>query len=223
MIGLLGGTFDPVHYAHLRCALEVQQTCGFDSVRFIPCRQPPHRAPPHADPRQRLAMLRLAIEGQHGFEIDERELHRDGPSYTVDTLQSLRKEVGAQPLCLLLGMDAFARLDSWHRWEELVDLAHIAVMHRPALGAEPSVTVRALMNERLTRDPGRLRHESAGSILLCAVTQIEISATRIRELIAGGMSARYLLPESVLDYVRRERLYLDPAREASGNAAGASA
>lgn len=223
MIGLLGGTFDPVHYAHLRCALEVQQTCEFDSVRFIPCHQPPHRTQPNANPRQRLAMLRLAIEGQHGFEIDERELHRDGPSYTVDTLQSLRKEVGAKPLCLMLGTDAFSRLDSWHRWEELVDLAHIAVMHRPALCAEPSAAVRALMNERQTRDHRRLRHESAGSILLCTVSQIEISATRIRELIAAGRSARYLLPDPVLDYIRRERLYLDADSDASRDAAGASA
>jgi nicotinate-nucleotide adenylyltransferase len=216
MIGLLGGTFDPVHYAHLRCALEVQQVCDFDSVRFIPCRRPPHRMPPHASPRQRLAMLKLALRGQPGFEIDERELHRDGPSYMVDTLLSLRSEVGARPLCLLIGMDAFAQLDSWHRWEELAGLAHFAVMRRPALSVEPSAAVRALMNERLTRDPQRLRHESAGSILLCTVTQIDISATRIRELVASGRSARYLLPDPVLDYIRRERLYLDIERGVAG-------
>ncbi len=209
MIGLLGGTFDPVHYAHLRCALEVQQACDLERIRFIPCRQPPHRAPPFASPSQRLAMLRLAVEGQAGFEIDERELLRDGPSYMVDTLRSLREEVGPRPLCLMMGMDAFAHLDTWHRWEELVDLAHIAVMRRPAPDAEPSAQVRALKDARLARDPQELRRASAGRIIECTVTQIDISATRIREHIAGGRGARYLLPDPVLDYIRRERLYLD--------------
>ncbi len=209
MIGLLGGTFDPVHYAHLRCALEVQQACDLDRVRLIPCRQPPHRGLPLASPAQRLAMLRLAVDGQPGFEIDERELHREGPSYMVDTLLSLRAEVGPRPLCLLMGMDAFALLDSWHRWEALFDLAHIVVMRRPALNVEPSPAVRAMMDSRRARNAQELRHESAGRVILCTVTQIDISATRIREYIAGGRSARFLLPDPVLDYIRRERLYLD--------------
>ncbi len=218
MIGLLGGTFDPVHYGHLRCALDVQQACELDEVRFIPCRQPPHRAAPLATPAQRLAMLKLAVEGQPGFGIDDRELRRAGPSYTVDTLRSLRDEAGARPLCLIVGMDAFARLDSWHRWEQLSELAHIAVMRRPASGPEPepSAVVAALLRERLARSPHELRRESAGRVILCAVTRLDISATRVRGLIASGRSARYLLPDAVLDYARRERLYLDAADDAVG-------
>lgn len=209
MIGLLGGTFDPVHYAHLRCALEVQQDCDLDQVRFIPCRQPPHRALPFASSGQRLAMLRLALNDQPDFRIDERELHRAGPSYMVDTLESLRAEAGSRPLCLLLGMDAFARLDSWHRWQELIELAHIIVMRRPVEVPAPHAVVRKLMDEHMTQDLQQMRHESAGHIFMSTVTQIEISASRIRELIALGRSPRFLLPEPVLDYIRSERLYLD--------------
>lgn len=218
MIGLLGGTFDPVHYGHLRCALDVQQVCELNQVRFIPCRQPPHRDPPLATPAQRLAMLALAVDGQPGFAVDDRELQRPGPSYTVDTLSSLRNEFGSRPLCLIVGMDAFTRLDTWHRWEELVGLAHIAVMRRPALGPEPepSAAVAAMLRERLARDSRELRRESAGRVIVCGVTRIDISATRIRGLIASGMSARYLLPDPVLDYARRERLYLDAAADAAG-------
>lgn len=218
MIGILGGTFDPVHFAHLRCALEVQQACDLDQVRFIPCRQPPHREAPGAAPEQRLAMLRLALAGQPGFVIDERELRRDGPSWTVDTLHSLRAEVGDRPLCLLIGMDAFAKLDTWHRWEALLDLAHLVVMGRPQAIAGPSAAVQALLERHEIPDPQLLRRASAGHIFRCAVTQIGISATGIRSLIARGRSPRYLLPEPVLDYIRRERLYLDTepvVREAS--------
>lgn len=215
MIGLLGGTFDPVHYAHLRCALDVQQACGMEEVRFLPCRQPPHRGAPLADPARRLAMLKLAVMDQPGFAIDERELHRPGPSYMIDTLHSLRAELGARPLCLIVGMDAFARLDGWRRWEELIDLAHIAVMRRPAPVPEPSPAVAALMRERLVRDPLALRRDPAGRVILCAVTQTDVSATRIRQLIAAGGSARYLLPDAVLDYIRRERLYLDAGVDAA--------
>jgi nicotinate-nucleotide adenylyltransferase len=217
MIGVLGGTFDPVHIAHLRCALEVQQSLRLSEVRLIPSRQPPHRDPPFATPDQRLAMLRLAAGDQAGFVIDERELRRDGPSYTIDTLRSLREEAGARPICLLLGNDAFAALHTWHRWEGLMDLAHLVVMHRP--GRERAFTreIQRLLDERLVADVARLRRDAAGSILMLPVTQLEISATRIRETIARGESARYLVPDRVLDFIQREGLYRSAGLRAAGS------
>jgi nicotinate-nucleotide adenylyltransferase len=218
MIGILGGTFDPVHHAHLRCALELQQALGLEQVRFVPCRVPPHRGTPFASAEQRLAMLELAIEGQPGFVADDRELRRDGPSYTVDTLLSFREEFGADlPLCLIVGMDAFLGLDSWNRWEQLTGLAHLVVMRRPGLDAAAAgPALEALLRERLVDDPQRLRAAPAGGILLWTVTQIEISGTRIRDLIARGRNVRYLLPDRVLDHIRRERLYLDARPGAGG-------
>lgn len=211
MIGILGGTFDPVHHAHLRCALELQQGLALDQLRFVPCRVPPHRGTPFASAEQRLAMLEIAIDGQAGFVADDRELRRDGPSYTVDTLLSLREEFGAnEPLCLIVGMDAFLGLDSWSRWQRLTELAHLVVMRRPGLDvAAAGPALEVLLRERLIDDPQRLRGAPAGSVLLWTVTQIEISGTRIRDLIARGRNVRYLLPDRVLDYIRRERLYLD--------------
>lgn len=210
VIGILGGTFDPVHHGHLRCALEVQQECGLEKVRFIPCGQPPHRRQPAADAARRLAMLEAATSDHPGFEIDTRELRRDGPSYTVDTLLSLRQELPDVSLCLLLGMDAFLGLPSWSRWERLIELAHLIVMCRP--GADPAsaaAPLRELLETRRVDEPRELRRRPAGLILLQPVTQLDISASRIRDSIARGRSVRYLLPDRVLDHIRRERLYLN--------------
>lgn len=213
MIGILGGTFDPVHIAHLRCGLEMREILRLAELRFLPCRQPPHRPAPAAEPEQRLAMLRLALEGQAGFAIDERELRRAGPSYMVDTLDSLRQELPGRPLCLIVGLDAFVQLHTWHRWERLIELAHLAVMTRPGLEAAPSGAVAALLERCRAEDAQALHAAPAGRILLCPVTRLEISATQIRALVAQGRSARYLLPEPVLDFIRREGLYR-PARAA---------
>jgi len=216
MIGVLGGTFDPVHLAHLRCGLELLEYLRLAELRFLPCRQPPHRPAPVAEPAQRLAMLRLALEGQAGFSIDERELRRTGPSYMVDTLESLRGELPAQPLCLIVGLDAFAQLHTWHRWERLIELAHIAIMTRPGLRAAPGGEVAARLERCRADDPQALHAAPAGRVHLCPVTGLEISATRIRALVAQGRSARYLVPERVLDYIRREGLYRSPRAMEAG-------
>jgi nicotinate-nucleotide adenylyltransferase len=206
-VGILGGTFDPVHYGHLRPALEVLENLGLAEIRFIPCRQPSHRGQPVASPAQRLALLQCAVAGQPGFVVDERELQRAGPSYMVDTLTSLRAERGTTPLCLLLGTDAFAQLTTWHRWQALADLAHLIVLQRPGSLPPTAPPLLEWLAQRQPHDPAALRTQPAGMILLHAVTQLDISATRIRALLAHGQSPRYLLPEAVCAAIHEQGLY----------------
>lgn len=207
-VGILGGTFDPVHFGHLRAALEMQEALGLAEVRLLPCGQPPHRVLPRACAADRLAMLELALAGQSALRVDRRELERSGPSYMVDTLTSLRAELGASPLCLLLGSDAFLGLPQWHRWQELLPLAHLVVLQRPGwrLDSVPTPLAEMLAAHRLTA-AAELRLRPAGGILLQPVTPLDISATAIRALIAAGRSPRYLLPDAVWDYIHRRGLY----------------
>jgi nicotinate-nucleotide adenylyltransferase len=211
MIGIYGGTFDPVHYGHLRSALEVKETLGLDEVRFLPCGVPPHRRSPEAPAHLRLRMLELALrDAEPGFRIDARELAREGPSYMMDTLISLRQEVGDRPLCLILGRDAFAGLPSWHRWRELIDQAHLIVMRRPdAAGPDSDEALAERVRGRRVDDAGALRSRPAGFVHDVEVTQLAIAATRIRQLIRAGDNPRYLLPDSVLDLIREQKLYGD--------------
>jgi nicotinate-nucleotide adenylyltransferase len=208
MLGIYGGTFDPIHCGHLRTALEVKQAVGLDELRLIPSREPPHRANPGATPKQRLALLREALQdAEPGFRIDTRELERPGPSYMVDTLASIRAEIGSEPLCLIVGLDAFQNLHRWHRWRDLFALAHVVVMRRP--GAEPvfAEELQALLAERATEDAHALRPQPCGAVHFVEVSQLDISATRIRADLAAGLSPRYLLPDAVLAMIRELRLY----------------
>lgn len=211
-LGLLGGTFNPVHYGHLRIAEELAEALDLDEVRLIPAALPPLRDRPSVSAEQRYRMVEQAIAGNPRLVADPREVHKTVPCYTVDTLAGLRAEEGPErPLLLLLGADAFARLPRWHRWTELFDYAHIAVAER---GGHPSIATmpldRALeraIAARRTADPVRLAAEPAGCVYLVPTTVLQISATRIRSLIRTGRSARYLLPDPVLDYIRTHRLY----------------
>jgi len=208
LIGILGGTFDPVHFGHLRPALEVMQGVGLDELRFIPLYRPVHREPPLASVELRLRMLRAAIQGQPGFVLDERELARRGDSYTVDTLHSLRAELGSErPLCLLVGGDGFSQFLSWRQPMEILALAHLIVMRRPGHGRLEDPRLRRLLERRQVDGPGPLRRRPAGSIHFQPVTQLEISSTQIRQLLGAGLSPRYLLPGAVLGIIRAENLY----------------
>ncbi len=208
MIGILGGTFDPIHYGHLRTALDVQQVLGLEQVRFIPLRRPPHREPPRLGAEQRAELVELAIADQPGFVLDRRELAREGISYTVDTLTSLRQELGeGLPICLLLGLDAFAGFRSWHRPERILELAHLVIMHRPDAVLPDEPYLRGLLAERRQDGPAALRASPAGDLHLVKVTQLEISATGIRGLLARGLSPRFLLPDPVLARIRAAGLY----------------
>lgn len=215
-IGILGGTFDPLHYGHLRLAQELAQGLALREVRFIPAGLPPHRAQPFASPPQRLEMVRLGIDSNPLFMLDEREIFKPTPSYTVETLLDLRRELGAaQPLCLFMGADAFLGLTTWHRWRELLALAHIVVAQRPGVSgitrAAATLPAELLgeLNRRLTNEPGFLCEVPSGAILVHPVTALDISATQIRSDLAAGSSPRYLLPDAVLDYIQTNGLYKD--------------
>ena len=198
LIGILGGTFDPVHYGHLRPALDIMQQVGLSEVRFIPNRTPPHRNAPTLTDQQRAELVKLAIADTPNFVLDERELQREGPSYMVDTLQSLKNDFPDDRLCLIMGMDAFNGLPQWHRWQSILKLCHIIVSARP--GAELADFASQMpVSSYLNDEPQSLIQRPAGQILLQSVTQLDISASQIRSLLSSGQSTQYLLPETVRD------------------------
>lgn len=210
-IGILGGTFDPVHYGHLRLAQEVAQLLALQQVRFIPAGTPPHRAQPRITAEHRLAMVRLAIADNPLFILDERETRRSGPSYTFDTLSELRAELGAPcPLVLIMGVDAFLGFDQWHRWRDIFDLAHIAVAHRPGpgLGDIRDANLAREFALRRVHDTQALTRTASGSIAVVPIPPLDISATAIRTAIAARRSVRYWLPDAVIDYINHNALFL---------------
>lgn len=208
-VAIFGGTFDPVHFGHLRSALEVREALGVRAVRFVPSYIPPHRDAPQTTPAHRLEMLRLAIRGAPGFEIDERELMREGKSYAVDTLRSIREEVGTQvPLTTVIGFDAYRLLYQWYEWQHLLDYAHIAVLARPGYGdADLTEEMLEFTNTRLVAEPSCLATRACGSICRLKLTQIGISATAVRRVIAAGKSPAYMLPSDVISYIDENGLY----------------
>lgn len=197
-LAIFGGTFDPVHIGHLTVAWEAAELLDAE-VRLMPASVPPHRPAPLASPTERVAMLHAALAGQSRLVLDARELERDGPSYTIDTLRELRAEHGGRPLVLLLGADAFAGLPTWNRWRELFDFAHIGVLSRPGVeAARPEILAEEVAARRVD-DVAALRAQSCGRLIELAVTPLEVSATRIRELLAAGRDPRYLLPAGLFD------------------------
>ncbi|WP_372873758.1 nicotinate-nucleotide adenylyltransferase [Pseudomonas sp.] len=206
-IGIFGGTFDPVHIGHLRSALEVAEFMALDELRLIPSARPPHREAPQVSAQDRLAMVELAVAGLPPLRVDDRELKRDKPSYSIDTLESLRAELAADDqLFLLIGWDAFCGLPTWHRWSELLEHCHILVLQRPDADSEAPETLRNLLAARSISDP--LAMEGAGGqISFIWQTPLAVSATQIRTLLAGGKSVRFLLPDAVLTYIHAHGLY----------------
>ena len=212
-VALLGGTFDPVHCGHLRLADDVRRALGLASVRLVPAGDPPHREAPTASAADRVAMLQIAVAEFPGLVVDDRELRRGGKSYTVRTLAELRREFPHSPLLLLLGADAFRGLPTWHRWGEILNLAHIVVVERPGVDLEASLPALLLpiWRERLVRDPRILLSRPAGAILVQEIAPVDISATTIRNCIANAAGAgdkwRGLLPPAVLAYIDQHHLY----------------
>lgn len=209
LVLMFGGTFDPIHHGHLRSALELTQVLAVKKVHLIPCQLPAHRDRPTATAEQRLTMLRLALEDEPLLYVDDRELQRPGPSWSVDTLESLRQEYGPeQPLVMVLGWDAFLGLPNWSRRQHLLKLAHLIVLARPGQMDEASEEVLELLQDYELEAGEALNAWPAGRILrLSLPSAFEVSATHIRRLLANNLSARYLLPDTVLDFIAKQELY----------------
>lgn len=208
---LFGGTFDPVHFGHLRAALEIRERLAVSEVRLLPCHIPAHRDQPSSTADHRIQMIRLAIicdQNETGLTLDTRECEYPHTSYTVNTLRSLRKEYGdAKPIVLTLGMDAFNTLPHWHQWQELLKLAHLLVVQRPDTAPSRDSQLQTLLTQHqlLTKDD--LTRTSHGGIWIEPITPLAISATNIRKQISLGHSARYLLPDTVWQYIKQQKLY----------------
>jgi nicotinate-nucleotide adenylyltransferase len=208
-IGIFGGTFDPIHYGHLRTALELKQRLDLAAVHFVPCAKPPHRTAPMTDGALRLRMVEAAIRDEAGFVADSRELERAGLSYTIDTLASFRAEFGGRSLCLLLGMDAFLGLPEWHHWRDLTTLAHIVVAHRPGWEVPTSGALGQLLHERRAPSAADLATNPAGFVHVQPVTQLEISGTDLRDSLRAGRDPQFLLPDSVRQIILDTECYAE--------------
>lgn len=204
-IAVLGGTFDPVHFGHLRTAIELANSVAADVVHLMPNHLPVHRPPSHASTTDRLAMLARAVDGVMGLCVDPREAERDGPSYTVDTLAELRDENPTATLVFCMGLDAFSGFTRWHQPERILELANLLVVDRP--GADLSSESEALLVRQCEQFGTHIRPGSAGVIARHRVTALEISATRLRADLAAGRSIRFLVPEAVRAYIHAHGLY----------------
>lgn len=206
-IAVFGGTFDPVHYGHLRAAAEVAEQLGVSDFRLLPAGQPPHRDGTWAESRHRLAMLELALAPHPDLSVDEREVQRAGPSYMDETLASIRGECGDLPIILCVGQDAANHLDEWHEWRRLLELAHLVVMTRPDSDPDYSPELGRHFEGRFVDSPESLMGGPAGRICSVNVTRLAIASTDIREQLATGRNPRFLLPSTVLAYIRKHGLY----------------
>lgn len=206
-VGIFGGSFDPIHFGHLRMALEVYQQYDLQEVRLIPCQQSVLKKNNYANVKQRLQMLKLALGQQKELIIDKRELQRKTPSFTIDTLKSLRDELNDTPIWLIIGSDTLAELDRWKHWEELIDFAHLLIIVRPEYNLPKKGVIAKFIQQHLTTKVDLLRKRSAGKIYIAHLTPLTISATAIRNMLKNDENPRYLLPENVLKYINQHKIY----------------
>lgn len=207
-VAVLGGTFNPIHNGHLRSALELVELLGLERLHLMPCANPPHRQAPACTAERRADMVELAVAGEPRLICDRRELARGGPSWTVDSLAGLRAEYGPErSLGLVMGCDALLGLERWHRWQALLDYAHIIVIARPGWYLPEAGAVADWLARHRMTDASALSEQAAGGILVLELRPLAISSTEIRALCSAQRSARYLLPEPVLDYIETHQLY----------------
>jgi len=206
-IGLFGGTFDPIHCGHLRIALEVAEIVSLSEVRFLPWPMHSLRVNPSVGGSLRLDMVRAAVSCHSIFKTDDRAFSRELPVYTYDVLSEIRNEHPLLSLCFLSGMDSFVRIDRWHRWQEILNLVHIVVAHRPGSDLPQSGPVYELLRERGVETPAALRTSRFGHIFVAPVTPLEISATALRQSIRAGVDPRFLVPEPVREIILEKACY----------------
>jgi nicotinate-nucleotide adenylyltransferase len=206
-IGILGGMFDPVHFGHLRTALAALQDFSLDEVRLVPCHHPVHKEEPIAAAQHRIAMLHKATKSEKGLVVDQRECMRPGQSYMVETLESLRNEYPNDRLFLLLGADAFNKLDGWKLWKQLFELAHIIVITRPGWEINPTKAVKKFCEDRTVSSFSKIGMKKNGKVLVYSFTPLMIASSDIRDLLKDNKSARYLIPNKVINYIKKHKLY----------------
>ena len=210
LVGIFGGTFNPIHFGHLRMAQELASALAMDEVKFIPSANPPHKDNVMVSAEHRSAMVKLAIADNPLFSLDELELNREGSSYTIDTLVSLRESLGQDTsLCLMMGSDAFVNLNTWYRWQELLDYAHIVLVQRPSAQPQEALPteVEALLRDHYTDQHTDLANENSGGIIMQSITGQDISATGVRGMFGRGESVRYLVHDEVGSYIQQHHLY----------------
>lgn len=206
-IGILGGTFDPIHAGHLRLAIELKQNLDLSRVILVPCHRPPHRQEPQASPKQRLSMVKAAIRDEAFLEVSDLEIRRGGTSYMIDTLEMLRAQFPNQALCLLLGIDAFLGFAGWHRYQDILNLAHLVIAHRPRFQLPTRGLIASLLKKHGTTQFQDLHSHLNGFIYSSPMTPLEISATDIRKQISLGRNPKFLLPDRVLNYIHMHHIY----------------
>lgn len=207
-IGILGGTFDPIHYGHIKLALEAQQQLKLDQIRLIPVNIPPHRESPVANSVHRQAMIELAIKDKKTFYLDRRELESEEISYSINTLKSLREEYAEDSLCLILGRDAFNKIDSWKDWQELLHYAHIIVANRPNESPHKiSTELQTWIEKYQTTDQSQIQNNLSGQIYSINIPMLDISSSMIRQLYSEHKSVENLLPKSIQTYIKDNHLY----------------
>ena len=210
-IGILGGTFDPVHNGHLRMAIECLERLALAEVRLIPLYAPPHRQPPRTAPEHRLAMLKIATAAMDNLKVDDRELQSKSISYTIDTVSALREQDKNTPLCLLMGADAFNTLHTWHRWQSLLDYVHLVIAERPGVTPMPEHAVlRTLLDQHAVNEVAAMHTLRSGKIFRLQIPWLDISSTRIRDMLRMQHQPAYLLPDGVIDYIHTHHLYAGP-------------
>jgi nicotinate-nucleotide adenylyltransferase len=210
LLGVMGGTFDPVHYGHLRLAEEAAEHLALERVRWVPSGSPAHRAVPRTAARHRLEMVRIAVQSNARFEFDAAEARATSPQFTIDTLRRLRGELGdSVPITLIIGADQLYKLDTWRAWQDLFAFAHCAVGERPGYPLARERLPLTVAEELVRREARRsaIATEPAGRIVLFPMTSLAISASDLRQRLAGGASVRYLLPPEVLAYIESHGLY----------------
>ena len=214
LVGIFGGTFDPIHYGHLRIAEEIVETVGLQKMYFVPAGMPRLRHSPVASPQHRVEIVRLAIQKNSDFVLDEREIHRDGVSYSIDSVREFKQEFGEEVgLCLVLGVDAFIKLSEWNNWKELFNLCHFIISTRPgyiltSINELLPKELREECSQRWVSNTESLRKDTSGLIFIASTTMLDISATSIRADIAVGRSVRYLVPDIAVNYISANKLYL---------------
>lgn len=207
-IGILGGTYNPVHHGHLRVAVECLELLDLARLHLIPLNAPAHRDPPSVSAKLRLKLLKAAVKREKKLIADDREIRRGGVSYSVETLEEIRVEMPDRSICLIIGTDAFVHLHKWSRWEKLIELAHMIVVHRPGTDLPKDTPAYKMLIPRLTENIADLHRGKAGQFMSLSLPMLDISSTQIRSILHNKASPRYLLPQSVLKLIQKHELYL---------------